>query len=88
MIQRWKTKTLPPHIDPNTNANSCTPCSAVMWPYKSLRLVSRSHHRFTQVRRPSYANISARGAATPRSEAAEVLGECFAMVDQCTGAQT
>jgi hypothetical protein len=32
--------------------------------------------------------LSARGAATPRSGAAEVLGECFAMVNQCTGAQT
>lgn len=34
-----------------------------------------------------YVPISARGAAAPRARAAEVLGQCFASVDQCAGAQ-
>jgi hypothetical protein len=32
-------------------------------------------------------SISVRGAAAPRTRAAEVLDECFASVDQCAGAQ-
>jgi hypothetical protein len=77
----------PPRIKPSTDSNTCTPCSAVMCPCKSLRLVSRSHHRFPYIRRPGSAHQFTRRCCAP-CKAEEVFGQCFAGVNQCTGVQT
>ena len=84
--QREKTNT-PPHIKPSIYANTCPPTS------RSCAPVSRctwfpghitAFHTFDCPGMP----ISAHDVTTSRAGAAEVLGQCFASVDQCAVAQT
>jgi len=78
----------PPHTpSPASTPTHAPPYCTVMCPCKSLRLISGPHHRFRLINCLGLP-ISARGDATPRAGAAEVLGQCFASVDQCAVAQT
>lgn len=60
-------------------ARSCALASRFAWFPDHITAL----HRFGGLGMP----ISASGAAAPHARPAEVLGECFASVDQCAGAQ-